>query len=151
MNTSVLVRNSPMDTVLRKPNPKPIVLFVFGLWILWGFGYETLWARLMTDVEGTVVSAQDTPSPLAPARHGTEYVVRSPDSRNIIYIAGATDASLPRNIPVGAYIKKQRWHLSYERDGQKIDDFSILFYAAILSAAVGSLVWGVKLNREAQP
>ena len=29
-----------MQMVSRKPQPKPIVLFVFGLWIIWGFGYH---------------------------------------------------------------------------------------------------------------
>ena len=127
------------------------MLFVFGLWILWGFGYESLWARLVTNVEGIVISARDIPSPLAPARHGTEYVLRAADGRSVTYIAGATDASLARNMPIGTTIKKQRWHLSYERDGQKVEDFSIAFYAVTLSAAVGVLVWAVRLNLEAQP
>ena len=139
-----------MSTMFRKPQPKPVVLIVFGMWILWGFGFESLGRRLMTSVEGTIISSQDIPYPLAPARHGTEYTLRTPDGSNVPYVAGATDASLPRNIPVGTYIKKQRFRLSYERNGQEINDFSLPFYAAILSAAVACLVWGVKLNREPQ-
>lgn len=139
-----------MSTVFHKPQPKPVVLIVFGLWILWGFGFETLGSRLMTNVEGTIISSQDIPHPLAPARHGTEYTLRTPDGGNVRYTAGATDASLSRSIPVGTYIKKQRWRLSYELNGQEIDDFSLPFYASFLSVAVASLVWGVKLNREPQ-
>jgi hypothetical protein len=133
---------------MRKPQPNPIVLSFFGLWILWGFGYQTLWVRLMTNVEGTVVSAQDIPYPLAPARHGTEYMLRTPEGDTGRYVAGATDASLPRNIPVGSYIKKRRWQLSYEQDNHRIDDFSIPFYGAMLSAAVGILVWVAALSRQ---
>jgi hypothetical protein len=123
---------------------------VFGLWILWAFGYETLATRLITNVEGTVISAQDVPNPVAPTRHGTDYTLRSPSGGNVHYIAGATDASLPRNLPVGTYIKKQRWHLSYEQNGREIDDFSVSFYVAILSMAVGWVAWGVKSSREPQ-
>jgi hypothetical protein len=137
-----------MSTEFRKPQPRPIVLIVFGLWILWGFGFETVGTRLMTNVEGTIISSQDLPYPLAPARHGTEYTIRTPYSGNVRYIAGATDASLPRNMPVGTYLKKQRWRLSYERNGQEINDFGVPFYLGFLSIAVVCLVWGVKLGRE---
>jgi hypothetical protein len=133
---------------MHKPQPNPIVLSLFGLWILWGFGYQTLWVRLMTNVEGTVVSARDIPYPLAPARHGTEYMLRTPEGDTDRYVAGATDASLPRNIPVGRYIKKRRWQLSYEQDNHRIDDFSVLFYGAMLSAAVGILVWAAVLSQQ---
>jgi hypothetical protein len=139
-----------MSTVFRKPQPKPVVLIVFGLLILWGFGFETLGSRLMTNVEGTIISSQDIPYPLAPARHGTEYTLRTTDGGNARYIAGATDASLPRDIPVGTYIKKQRWHLTYECNGQEIDDFSLPVYTGVLFAAVACLIWGVKLSRETQ-
>lgn len=131
---------------MHKPQPNPIVLFLFGLWILWGFGYETVWFRLMTHVEGTVVSAHDIL--LAPARHGTEYVFRTGEGRDISYLAGATDASLSRHIPVGSYVRKLRWHLCYGVDGQTINDFSVPFYAVMLSVAVGILVWAINLHRQ---
>jgi hypothetical protein len=139
-----------MSTVSSKLRPNPVVLIVFGLWILWGFGFETVGTRLMTNLEGTIISSQDIPYPPAPARHGTEYTFRTPDGENVRYIAGATDASLPRNIPVGTYIKKRRWSLSYERNGQKIDDFGTPFYAGFLSFAVACLVWGVRSRRGQQ-
>jgi hypothetical protein len=113
--------------------------------MFWGFG-TTLSQRLMTDIEGTVISAEDIPVTFS-QRHGTDYVVLSPEGRTISYIAGATDASLPRSMPVGTYIKKQRWHTSYERNGQQVDDFGTLSYAAILAGAVGLLVWAAKLKK----
>jgi hypothetical protein len=124
------------------------MLVVIALWILWGFGYQTLFTRLMADVDGTVISTQDIPYPLAPARHGTEYVFKNPEGRTVTYIAGPTDASLPRSMPVGTYIKKRRGHYSYERDGQHVDDFGIIFYLACLAIAISCLVWAGRLNRK---
>jgi hypothetical protein len=151
MDTLVRSLQSPMQMVSRKPQPKPIVLFVFGLWIIWGFGYQSLWKRLVTNVEGTVVSVRDIPSPLAPARHGTEYAIRTADGNNISYTAGATDASLPRSMPIGTTIEKKRWHFSYERNGHKVEHFNVVFYVVTLSAAVGVLIWAVRLTGEPQP
>jgi len=131
---------------LHKPRPNPTILIVFGLWILWGFGYETLYPRLVTDIEGTVVSVKDIPYAPAPARYGTEYIFRNSGGRTSQYTAGPTDASLSRSMPVGTYIRKQRWHFSYERNGQQVDDFGLYFYVALLAIAVGSLVWGARLK-----
>jgi len=133
---------------LNKPQPNSIIFVLFATWIVWGFGYQTLFARLMTDVEGTVISTQDVPYPLAPARHGTENVFKNPEGRTLNYIAGPTDASLPRSMPVGTYIKKRRWHFSYERDGQPVDEFGIVFYLVFLAVAVGCVVWAAKLRRK---
>ena len=50
-------------------------------------------------------------------------------------------------MPVGTYLKKLRWHVYYERDGRRIDDFPLLFYqvsfgiAAICIALGGYLLW----------
>ena len=51
-------------------------------------------------------------------------------------------------MPVGTSVKKHRWRLDYERDGQRVDDFGIAFYAMILSIAVGCLVWSFVLFRD---
>jgi hypothetical protein len=136
-----------MTTVISpKRRLNPIVLVLFALWIFWGFGYETLWKRLLTDVQGTVTSARILPYPLAPARHATEYTLARPDGQQQTYVAGATDASLPRDMSVGTHIVKRRWHVSYEKDGQRINDFSLLFYGLMLSVAAVCLYWGVRLR-----
>jgi hypothetical protein len=51
-------------------------------------------------------------------------------------------------MPVGTYIKKRRWHFSYERDGQPVDEFGIVFYLVFLAMAVGCVVWAAKLRRK---
>jgi hypothetical protein len=47
-------------------------------------------------------------------------------------------------MPVGTRIKKQRWRLGFERNGQQVDDFSIPFYSLILTVATASLFWGIR-------
>jgi hypothetical protein len=130
-----------------KSNFKPIVLIFWSLWILWGFGYQTLWLRLTTECQGTIVSSQNIPPSRGP-RYVTQYTLNGLDGQTSEYIAGPTDASLPRSMPVGTHIRKERWHLSYERDGQRVDNFSVLFYAGILTIAVACLSWGIHGWRE---
>lgn len=123
---------------------RPIVPFLFAIYILWGFGYETVVARLRIEVDGVVVSSLDSPSKGAP-RYATEYVVRGPDGRDQQYVAGATDADLPRSMPIGTQIKKLRWHLYYERDRRVVRDFPVAFYSAILGVALSFLIWSFLL------
>jgi hypothetical protein len=124
----------------------PAIPLIFGLFILWGFGYETVGTRLKTQLEGVVVSSRDIPSTGAP-RYATEYTLRGPDGRESVYVAGATDASLPRSMPVGTSLKKQRWHLAYEKNGQRVDDFGVSFYGMMLGIAVACLAWSIFLSR----
>jgi hypothetical protein len=127
-----------------RTGPTPIVLLLLGLWIVWGFGFQTVGARLEAHMDGVVISSRDIPVTRGP-RYATEYTLRGPDGQNQVYIAGATDASLPRSIPVGTYLKKRRWHLSYERNYQRVDDFPLLFYRVTLGIALGCVLWSAIL------
>jgi hypothetical protein len=142
-----------MSAMSQKParpasqKPKPWVLIFFGLFILWGFGWETIGRRLQTDVDGVIVGSQDVPSTGAP-RYATRYTVRGPDGNEQVFWAGATDASLPRSMPVGTRIRKRRWHLDYEQNGRHVDFIpEKYFYDLVLACGVGMTVWGVFLWR----
>jgi hypothetical protein len=124
----------------------PLALAVWSLWIIWGFGFYTLGTRLWAQLDGVVIASRDFPSTRGP-RYVTEYVVRGPDGRESLYTANSTDSTLPRSMPVGTSLKKKRWHLDYERDGQRISDFSLSFYAGILAIAFYCLGWSVLLSR----
>jgi hypothetical protein len=126
--------------------PNPIVLLLFGLWILWGFGFETVAARLNMQVEGVVTAAHDIPEERGP-RYTTEYILRGSDGQDLVYVAGPTDASLPRSMPVGTHLKKQRWRLYYERNEQRVDDFPVFFYQVTLGIALVCVAWSVVLWR----
>jgi hypothetical protein len=123
---------------VKSPNPQSVFLTLFALWILWGFGLQTVWERYTTELEGVVVSSHDTPSKGAP-RYATEYVIRDASGHDIHYGAGASDASLERSIPVGSRIEKKWGQLGYELNGQW-RSFPVAFYSAALGAACFVLV-----------
>jgi hypothetical protein len=124
--------------------PNPIILGIWGLWILWGFGYQTFWTRLMTSAEGTVVSARQVPYPPAPARYHTEYELRTPGGAVVHYDAGGTDATLPRNIPLGTYVRKQRWHWSYEENEKNVNDAGYFFYVIAIIVGISCVAWALR-------
>jgi hypothetical protein len=121
------------------------VLIVFGLFILWGFGWDTVGRRLQTSIDGIIVAARDVPSTGAP-RYATEYTVRGPAGNEEVFWAGPTDGSLPRSMPVGTRIRKERWELGYERDG-KLEGFPYIFYGVVLGIALSLVVWGILILR----
>jgi len=120
----------------------PFALLLLGTWLLWGFGVQALGRRLTAEVYGVVIASRETPSADAP-RGITEYTIRGDDGQARSYIAGPTYGSLPRSMPIGTRIRKQRWHVEYERDGRLVNDFSLAFTAAILAIACGCVLWGV--------
>ncbi len=136
-------------SILYTDQMKPkaaLVWAAWSLWIIWGFGFYTLGNRLWAQLDGIVVTSRDIPSTRGP-RYITEYILRGPDGRESLYTAGSTDSTLPRSMPVGTVLKKKRWHLDYERDGQRTSDFSLPFYLGILAIGFGCLGWSVLLSR----
>ncbi len=128
----------------------PMVLALWALWIIGAFGFYTLGARLWTQIDGVVISTRDIPAVRGP-RYATEYKLRDSDGHMTVYVAGPTDSSLPRSMPVGTSLRKRRWHLSYERDGRQVDDFGLPFYLAILTVGFGVLMWSWVLSRRQNP
>jgi hypothetical protein len=124
----------------------PLVPLLAALWIGWGFGFSTIGSRLYQELDGVVISSQDVP-PTRDARYRTDYVLRGSDGSKYSYVAGATDASLPRSLPVGTHLTKRRWHLDYERDGQTIDDFPIAMYVIVIGIGLMCLRWSFSLWR----
>ena len=118
-----------------------MVLFM-SAWTIWGFGFETTWTYMSLSIDGVITSSRDVPATSAP-RYATEYLIRGPDGRGQRYVAGATDASLPRSLPAGTRLLKRPWTFSYERDGHVIHEFPIGAYTGILMAATLGLVWSV--------
>jgi hypothetical protein len=60
-----------------------------------------------------------------------EYRIRRVDGRYQEYIAGPTDASLKRNLPVGTSIRKRWGELSYEINGKRVG-FPLAGYSMVL-------------------
>jgi hypothetical protein len=137
----IVYRDSAGIEAGSQPATFPTLILVFGLLMIWVFGFDTLGVRLQTQLEGTVIASRDIPPTRGP-RYLTEYTLRGEDDRNSTYVAGPNDGSLPRSMPVGTYLKKLRWHVYYERDGRRIDDFPLLFYQVSLGIAVISIALG---------
>ena len=127
---------------MDRPSYNPVPFLILAVWIIWIFGFQTVGARLTTELDGLVVSSQDVPAGRGP-RYSTEYTLRGPDGGQRIYVAGATDASLPRSLPVGTYLRKKKWRLSYTENGEIVNDFPISFYVLTLGIAIGCLGWSV--------
>jgi hypothetical protein len=140
---------NPNSSSFRKPRgtPNPFVFLGFSLFLLYGFGYETFYQRLIAQVEGVVVSSRDIHSPNNP-RYVTQYTFRNSDGNETTYVAGASDASLPQSMPVGTRITKRKWHVEYERDGEQVSDFPVALYGLTLGVAVALLVWSIRLWRQ---
>lgn len=110
------------------------------------FGLYTLGTRLWTQLDGVVISSRDIPPDRGP-RYATEYTLRGPRGQRSFYVAGPTDSSLPRSMPVGTILKKERWHLDYVRNGQHVNDFGLAFYIIVLTIGSGYLGWSILLWR----
>jgi len=121
--------------------PQPVMLIAVAIWILWGFGYETIGQRLLLELDGVVISRQEIPRSWATHGTGTAYVVRGADGTDHRYVSGATDASLPDDIPIGADLEKHGWQLSYSLNGVRVDDFPRYFYSAMCGIALACLLW----------
>jgi hypothetical protein len=120
---------------------KPKMAIFFGLFILWGFGWDTVGRRLRVAVDGVIVASTDVPATGAP-RYATKYIVRGADGVDQIFWAGPTDGSLARSMPVGTRIRKERWHLDYERDGRGVG-FPYVVYGVTLTIGVSLVAWGL--------
>ena len=124
---------------MKAPPQPTILLFISALWISWSFGYRVVWQRFRAEVDGVVISSQDVPS-----RGVTAYVVRDASGTDHRYVAGASDASLERSLPVGTDIRKEWGSLDYAVNGKTIR-FPIYFYSVVCGAALLSLLWGAVL------
>lgn len=112
-----------------------IKAFVFGgLVAIFMAGYTTF-GRLDTEVDGVIMARHLTIG----NRPAAIYTVKNSGGGTLTYIAGATDSSLPRNLPIGAHVTKRRWDLGYTVDGQRRDDFSTTFYSIIFAIGACTL------------
>jgi hypothetical protein len=118
----------------------------------WSFGGSEIYRRGVFAVEGTLVSSTTTCVQPANNRCASEYVVLSSDGVRTSYVAGPTDASLPRDLPVGTVISKRRWSIDYFLNGQRVDDFPVMFYAVVMAFGVLCLcLWVMRFSLGRSP
>jgi hypothetical protein len=129
-----------MEVIIQRGKFRPLPLAIFALLILYICGFQVAWPRLILQVEGKVVSSQDVPSTGAP-RYATYYLIQAPNGQIFPYVAGCTDASLPRSLPVGTNIIKRRWEWKPRLNGAGPSDNTTIFYLAASGTAIGCLAW----------
>jgi hypothetical protein len=113
-----------------------------------GFWFRSLVTRYTTELEGVVVSSRDMPANRE-SRYATEYVVREDGGHETHYVAGASDASLERSIPVGSRIEKKWGQLGCRLNGHW-RSFLIASYSAIMGAAFFTPFWPVLVQWRAR-
>jgi hypothetical protein len=100
-----------------------------------------VWKFCTTEIDGVITASRDYPSKGAP-RYSTEYTVRSADGKEQRYVAGATDASLARSLPIGTHIHKAWGQFGYEINSRWIS-FPLAFYSAMMGVALFCIAWAV--------
>ncbi len=136
---------------MGKKSPNYWIFLAAGIWILYGFGYETVWKYLNTEIDGTIIFSEDVPEKGA-ARYITNYVFRTPSGEDQKYTSGSTDGYLPRSMTNGTKIHKYRWHIGYEQNGQAIITFPWVFYSITIGIAFILIGWSsiqlLKVNKK---
>lgn len=126
-------------------SPKNYRGLVFAA-LIWLFAGSEIYQRAAIELNGTVVSSNTSCMQPQNNRCATEYVIEGSKQSRITYIAGPTDKALPRRLPVGTVIVKDKWALAYSINGQHIDDFPIGFYVALLVFGLCCIWWWYGLS-----
>lgn len=124
--------NQPSNALFR-------AVMTFGI-LVCAFSVVGFYRRASIDLNGEVASSQTTCVQPQNNRCSTVYLVRGVNGAQQKYVAGFTDGSLPLRLPVGTYIEKKRWHVTYAINGRSINDFPSSFYGILF--IVGLLLVG---------
>jgi hypothetical protein len=81
--------------------PHPLLSLAFAIFIIWGFGFETVGRRLVLALDGDITTERFIPRNWHSHGPGMVYIVRAADGTEQQYTAGGNDSSLPLNLPVG--------------------------------------------------
>lgn len=119
-----------------------------GLLLMWGlpmtlFSACEIAQRTCIEVDGTIIESTTKCVQPENNRCATTYRIQSAD-QVVTYIAGPTDHSLRRRLPVGTAIRKKHWALTYVIDGADTDDFPIVPYAAQLLLGLAMMSVGIR-------
>jgi len=118
------------------PNLAPFAL------LIWLFAGHEIYQRAAISLHGTVVSSETSCVQPYNNRCDTTYVVEAQDQTRSTYVAGPTDESLERRLPVGTVIRKDKWALTYSVNNRKISDFPAVFYGGLMAFGVLCALFG---------
>ena len=105
-----------------------------------------IYQRAVIHLDGTIISSQTTCVQPENNRCATVYIVESRNGSKTTYIAGPTDDSLLRRLPVGTEIVKGKWSLNYSVDQKLNRGFPTKFYFILLGVGLCCAVSSVALK-----
>jgi hypothetical protein len=130
---------------MPQPPVKPyLAAAFFGVFVII-FAVREVYNRVSIDVHGKVIVSDTTCVQPSNNRCSTRYVIESATHDRSEYVAGPTESSLRRWLPVGTSLEKTKWELGYSIDSQRISDFSMTFYEIVGFVGVGFCWWAVLL------
>lgn len=101
----------------------------------------SLVGRLQQSSSGTIINTVTRDDP----RRTTYYTLQNIDGATQTLIAGATDASLPRDLPKGTVIEKKKWQIGYSLDSVYRTGFPLGSYVGGVLGAVVLVAYGFRL------
>jgi len=128
----------PKDSYFQRKHSKPCTPCAAHL----AFAGHEIYQRAAISLQGTVVSSETSCVQPYNNRCDTRYVVEAQDQTHSTYIAGPTDESLERRLPVGTFIRKDKWALTYSVNNQKVSDFPVVFYGGLMAFGVLVALFG---------
>ena len=75
----------------------------------------------------------------------TRYLIHEADGREHIYYADPSQGHID-GFPIGTHLVKQRWHMDYEANGHRMNDFPLPLYAFWMILDFGLMVGCVILG-----
>lgn len=124
------------------PNLAPFAL------LIWLFAGHEIYQRAAIALDGTVISSETRCVQPYNNRCDTSYVVVGQDQKRSTYVAGPTDESLERRLPVGTVIHKNKWSLKYTVDARNVNDFPIRFYGGLMVFGLLCALFGRPTTRK---
>jgi hypothetical protein len=107
------------------------------------FASNEVWSRSSIQVDGLVVSSDTQCEQPYNNRCVTTYILQSRQTgKKTEYQAASNDSSLRRYLPVGTRIHKVKGHLTYEINGQQVNDFPLYFYEVFLLVGLALVLSG---------
>ena len=124
------------------PNLAPFAL------LIWLFVGHEIYQRAAISLNGTIVSSETRCVQPYNNRCDTTYVVEGQDKTRSTYVAGPTDESLERRLPVGTVIRKNKWSLTYTVDARNVNDFPLGFYGGLMVFGLLCALFGRPATRK---
>ena len=115
------------------------MLFVAGI-IFFLLGASEIARRLIIEVAGEVVEKEVSCSKPFNNRCVARYVILSKEGGRLFYSAGPNDHSLSRRIEIGNIVHKRKWEVDYLVNGNRVNDFPVLFYFLMVVFGCGIFV-----------